>query len=464
MEDLSCTFSNLHHHHSHPSFHQNLADLQSAELGYQPAMESLEQCVSRGEDTASTASFPTLSSSSGVRRRSSADDRGFHTPSVTSVDGDVSMRGHPDRNGSFGGHYADVWFGACKKEKDWDVFQSCESPVDGLHDTRDGYSITNGGSYSLNYGTRDALRRKLSGNDYSYSQVSGDAKREAFHQTDANLNHCSNSKGSAGTFSDCSGDYCRRNSRGSDYYVEPEEDYSANCGSGKERNQAADVDVQWLNVSHLSRTEGRSRREGDPGPPPIHSSIGTYTQKLDSFSEAFLSQRKRRFPVISSGESSEQSWKSGPGNGEIPMAVKSRYNCGFDSHSYSPSSFYSSSGHVSLPSFPSPPSSSHIMSSVLSPPPTPHPPPSHSPPKMDSPISFGGNGHPLAQEEESFSTLQFFNTHLQALPPVVSSGMLWKFPLLPHCFPQSPGDPGSNENNMRSPHDVDYGNNTCKVS
>ncbi|GLD53648.1 transcriptional-regulating factor 1-like protein [Lates japonicus] len=205
---------------------------------------------------------------------------------------------------------------------------------------------------------------------------------------------------------------------------------------------------------------GRRGSNGGCLPQRSHITInsGTYTQKLDSFSEAFLSQRKRRFPVIPSGDS--QIWEFGVGRGESPGSVKSRHSCAFDSDSYLPPSSSSSPAHPSLPSFPSPPTSSQLMSSVLSPPPTPLPPPSHSPSKMDSPGAFGGTGHSVSQGGESLGTLQFFTSRIQSLPSV-PSGMIWKFPLLSHCFPQSSGDPNSSEGNLRSSHGADYGNVTA---
>ncbi|XP_042079067.1 uncharacterized protein LOC102311270 isoform X1 [Haplochromis burtoni] len=188
----------------------------------------------------------------------------------------------------------------------------------------------------------------------------------------------------------------------------------------------------------------------------------TYTQKLDSFSEAFLSQRKRRFPVIPGGDPSGQIWEFGVGRGETPGLVKSRQSCAFDSDSYLPPSSSSSSSPAhpsSLPSFPSPPTSSHFMPSVLSPPPTPLPPPPHSPSKMDSPSGYGGTGHSVSQGE-SLSMLQFFASRISSAPSVHSSGMIWKLPLLSHSFPQSSGDPGNIECNVRA-HGDDYGNMTA---
>ncbi|KAL7374420.1 hypothetical protein ABVT39_000308 [Epinephelus coioides] len=248
-------------------------------------------------------------------------------------------------------------------------------------------------------------------------------------------------------------------------------DGDANLGGhpdveSEDQLQPPEVEETWLSVSPSSQTgEGRWRGTADtttlasgclPQRSPLSTSSRTYTQKLDSFSEAFLSQRKRRFPVIPSGDSSGQNWQFGVGRGESPGLVKSRHSCVFDSDTYLPPSSSSSPAHPSPPSFPFPPTSSHIMSSVLSPPPTPLPPPSHSPSKMDSPSAFRDSGHSVSQGGESLGTLQFFTSHLQSLPSIHSSGMIWKFPLLPHSFPQSSGDPSIIK---RSSHGSDYGNN-----
>ncbi|XP_059211194.1 uncharacterized protein LOC131989864 [Centropristis striata] len=165
--------------------------------------------------------------------------------------------------------------------------------------------------------------------------------------------------------------------------------------------------------------------------------------------------------MIPSGDSSGPMWEFGVGRRESPGSIRSSHSCAFDSDSYLPPSSSSSPPHPSLPSLPSPPTSSHIMSSVLSPPPTPLPPPSHSPSKMDSPGAFGGTGHSVSQGGEPLGRLQFFTSHLQALPSIHSSGMIWKLPLLSHTFSQSSGDPSSIEGNLRPCHGSDYGNITA---
>ncbi|KAG7495526.1 hypothetical protein JOB18_001054 [Solea senegalensis] len=469
MDDHSSTqsFTNLHHHHHCPSFHLTLPSIQSPEVGYQPDLDPLEQYGSRGEESA--VSCPDLASSSGARRRGSENDRGFQSISASGLDEDGSLRGHLERDGGSGSHFVDSWYGGVKKEDDWEDGESCDSTADDFYRKGDCYSITNGSSYTLNCGSREGLRQKLGTNYNSYARANWDAKREIVYNREANVSYLtkqttSHSRSAAGGFNDNSAAYRRTDSRGSDHYLGREEDYGSRCVSGEDQNQAADSEGPWHNVPPYTQTgEGRWRGEADtitlastcpPQRSPITISSGTYTQKLDSFSEAFLSQRKKMFPMNHGEDSSGQIWEFGAGRGESPGLVKSRQSCGFDSDPYLLP--YSSPNHPSLPLFPSPPTSSHIMSSVLSPPPTPLPPPPHSPSKMDSPGSFGGSAHSVFQGEESLGTLQFFNSRLQSLPSVLSSGMMWKFPLLSHCFSQSPCDPNINEGNLRSPHGADY--------
>lgn len=463
MDERSSTqsFPNLHPHCHRSSFHL------SPEAGYlssQSALDSLEHYGSTEEE--STVSFPTSNTSSGGRRASGGGDRGFLNASGNGLDGDASLGGHADGTSRLGSHFADTWYGGSKKEDVWEDGESCESSADGFYGKGDCYGNTNNSFYTVNFGGEDGVRRKLRTNYNNYNQVSCEAKNEAVYGREANVSHFTKQSTSynrsAGSFRDSSVDYCRTDSKVSDNYLARDEDYGSSCGSGEDQLPPADVEGPWLSAS-IHTGDGRWKGAADtltlasgclPQRSPVNISGGTYTQKLDSFSEAFLSQRKRRFPVIPSGDSSGQMWEFGIGREESPGLVKSRHSCAFDSDSYLPPS--SSPAHPSLPSFPSPPTSSHLMSSVLSPPPTPLPPPSHSPSKMDSPSAFGGTGH--SQGGDSLGTLQFFASRLQSLPSVHTSGMIWKFPLLSHCFPQLPGDAGSNESNVRASHTGDYGN------
>ncbi|XP_035480071.2 uncharacterized protein LOC118300098 isoform X2 [Scophthalmus maximus] len=473
MDDGSSTqsFSSLHHPRHRPSFHLTLPSLQSLEAGYQPALGPLEQYGSREEES---ASYPSSGPSSGVRRGGSGVDSRFQNTSGGDLDGEASLRGHLERDGGLGSSFADTWYGGSKKEEVWDDGESCESTAEDLYSKGDCYSNTNGAFYSQNCGSEEELRRKLRADYNNYAQVSYEAKSETVYSREANVSHFttgSHDRSAAGSFSDSSVGYCRTDSRVSDTYSGREEDRGSSTGSGEDQLQPAEMEGPWLGVSPSGQTaDGRWRGEADavhlasgclPQRSPVIASGGMYTQKLDSFSEAFLSQRKRWFTVLPSGDSSGQAWDFGGGKEESPGLAKSRHSCSFDSDSYQPPSSFSSPAHRSLQSFPSPPASSHLMSSVLSPPPTPLPPPSHSPSKMDSPGACGGTAHSVSQGGESLGSLQFFTSHLQSLPSVHSSGMIWKFPLLSHCFPQSAGDPSSNEGNFRSSLGADYGNITA---
>lgn len=472
MDDGSSTqsFPNLHHHRPRPSFHLTLPSLQSPEVGYpssQPALDPLEQYGSRGEE--STTSFPTSSASSGGRRGSSGGVRCLLNTSGSGLDGDANLGGHLDGESGLGSHFADAWYSSIKKEEVWEDGESCESAANDFYSKGDCYSNANDVCYTMNCGSEEGLRRKLRAN-YNISQTGYNREADGSNFTKQTSSY---TRSAAGSCSDSSVDYFRTDSRVSDNYLGREEDYGSSCGSGEDQLQPAEVEGPWLSVSPSSQAgEGRWRGAADthtvatgclPQRSPIDISSGTYTQKLDSFSEAFLSQRKGRFPGIPSGDSSGQIWEFGVGRGESLGLVKSRHSCALDSDSYLPPSSSSSPAHPSLPSFPSPLTSSHLMSSVLSPPPTPLPPPSHSPSKMDSPSAFGGTGHSASQGGESLGTLQFFTSRFHPLPSVHSSGMIWKLPLLSHCLPQLSGDPSNIEGSLRSSHGSDYGSITGKV-
>ncbi|KAM6894208.1 uncharacterized protein PEZ65_021891 [Lycodopsis pacificus] len=475
MDDPSSTqsFPNLHHHRHRPSFHLTMPSLQSPEVGYQSSQSNLdpqEPYGSRGED--STNSFPTSSTSSGERRESGGGDRGFPNTSGSCLDGDANLGGHLHGESGIGSHFSDTWYSGSKKEEAWEDGENSESAADTFYRRGDCYSNANDVFYTVNCGSEEGVRRKLRA-DYNNYTHSGEAKGDAVYNREANVGHftkqtTSYARPATGSFSDSSVDY----SRVSDNYLGREEDYGSSCGSGEDQLQPAEVERPWLSASPSSQTgEARWRAKADsigfasvclPQRSPIGVSSVAYTQKLDSFSDAFLSQRKRRFPMIPGGDYPGQLWEFSVGRGESPGLVNSMHSCAFDSDSYLPPSSSSPPTHPSLLSFPSPPTSSHIMSSVLSPPPTPLPPPSHSPSKMDSPVAFVGTGHSVSQGGESLGALQFFASHHQSLPSVHSSGMIWKFPPLTHNFPQSAGDPGIIEVNLRPSHSTDYDNITVR--
>ncbi|KAM8897712.1 uncharacterized protein AB9W97_008978 isoform 2-T3 [Spinachia spinachia] len=449
MDDPSSTlsFTNLHHHRHRPSFHLTLPGLQSPEVGYpscQLSLDPQEQYGSRGEDP--TNSFPTIPSSGG-RKGSSGGDRGFPTKSGSALDGGANLGGHLDGGSSLSGHFSDTWYGGGKREDVWEDGENCESAEDNFYKRGHGYSKANDVFYSINSGSEEAVRRKLRADYNDYTQVSCEAKADTVHNREANDNHFTKQTTQWGSLSD-SVDY----SRLSDNYLGREEEYGSSCGSGEDQHQPAEVEGPWHGASLSSHTgEGRWRGAVDPIGPlggPV------YIQKLDSFSEAFLSQRRRRFPIVPGVDSSGQMWDFGTGRVHSPGSVKPGHSCTFDSDTRLPPSSSPPPTHPSLLSYPSPPTSSHIMSSVLSPPPTPLSPHSHSPYKIESPVPFGSSGHSVSQGGGSLGALQFFTPHLQSLPSVHSSGMIWKFPQQTVGYPQSPGD-------QRPSYGGDYGNVPC---
>ncbi|XP_068164342.1 transcriptional-regulating factor 1-like isoform X2 [Antennarius striatus] len=220
------------------------------------------------------------------------------------------------------------------------------------------------------------------------SYASYEARSKEFYDREANVSHLAG---------DCSqpdlSDYLGR-----------EEDLGSSCGSGEDQIQSAGgVEEPWI-----SDSASFQRRRGVAS-----------TQKLDSFSEAFLPQRRKTFSLVPSGESSASLWES----------------LGFNPDSYVPPSSSSS------PIFPSPPASSHLMPSVLSPPPTPRPPPALSP------VAFRATGHPSSHGGDSVDALQFFTSHLQALPSIYSSGTMWAL---------ASGDPHITGGDLRSGHGGDF--------
>ncbi|XP_028998729.1 transcriptional-regulating factor 1-like [Betta splendens] len=442
------SFPNLHSHRHHPSYHLGVQSPEAGYLSSQSALDSLEPYANRGEESA--PSFPTSNTSSGGRKGSSAGERGFLSTTGSSVGEEAGLGGHLDGPGRLSSHYGDPWYGVSKKEDVWEDGESCGSSADDFNGNTSNlfYSVNCGGEEG-----RSKLRANYTSN--TYAQVNCEVKSEPLYSEEANAGHftkqCGSYNRSAGSFSDSSVDYCRTDLKGADF-LGREEDYGSSCGSGEEQLPSADAEGPWL-PSPLVQS-GEERWRGAAGCPPQR----IYPQKLDSFSEAFLSQRKRRFPFIPGGDGAGQMWDFGVGRGDNPGLPKSRHSCAFDSDAYLPPSSSPSPGHPSLPSFPSPSASSHLISSVLSPPPTPLPPPSHSPSKMDSPGAFGGTGHSVPQGGDPLGTLQFFTSRLPSLPSVHNAGMIWKIPMLSHCYPQTSDDLGSGDGNLRPSHGGDFEN------
>ncbi|XP_024861309.1 uncharacterized protein LOC108234834 isoform X2 [Kryptolebias marmoratus] len=469
MEDRSPTqsFSNLQHHRHRPAFPLTVHSFQSSDVGYpasQPGPDSLEQYGSRGEE------FLTSNPSSGPRKGSSGSDRVFLTAGGGSLEGDASIGGHFGGDSRLGGHFDDSWYG---RKGIWEDGEHGESAAEDFHGKGNCYGNTNDVFCTMSCATQEGDRWRIRSNNNSY--VSWEAKSD--YNKEANASHLAKqtaayNRGGAGSFND------RAESKMADHYLGGEEDYGSSCGSGEDQLQPADAEASWLSVSPTGEAEVRGQAGGRwRGPANVHglssgygpqsSPVGldsrTYTQKLDSFSDAFLSQRKMRFQAAPSENSPAQIWENGVGRGESAGLIKSRQSCAFDSDSYlPPSSSSSSPACLSLPSFPSPPASSHLMSSVLSPPPTPLPPPSHSPSKTDSPSSQGGAGPSVPQGGESLGGgLQFFPSRIHPLPSAPASGMIWKFPLLSHCFPQPSVDLSDTERSMRSSQGDDSGGVTA---
>ncbi|MEQ2214677.1 hypothetical protein XENOCAPTIV_016207, partial [Xenoophorus captivus] len=441
MEGRSSTqsFSNLQHHRHRPSsFPLTLSGFQGPDAGYptsHSAQDSQDQHGGRGEE--STASFLASNSSTGVRRGSSGSDRVFFTTSGSSLDGDAGLGGHFGGESRLVSHFDDSWY---SKKGIWYDGESGGSAADDFHSKSDCYSNTNDVFCTMNCAAEEGDRWRIRSN-YNYGQSEAVCSRE----------------GSMSHFSKQAVSYNRTDSKMSDHYVGGEEDYGSSCGSGEDQLHPAEAEGSWLTVSPTGDAEIKGQAEGRWRGPDTHS-LGSgspvginsraYTQKLDSFSEAFLPQRRRKFQ-IPLDRGSGQIWENGLGRGESSGSVKLRQSCAFD-----PDTYLHPSSSSLLSSFPSPPTSSHLMSSVLSPPPTPLPPSSQSPSKEDSPSAQGGTGHVVSQGGESLGGLQFFPPRIQ------SSGMIWKFPLLSHCFPQLSADPSDSESSLRCSQGDEAGNVT----
>lgn len=435
MDDQSSNQSfPSHHHRHHPFLHITLPGLQSPKQGYvsPPAVDLLEQYEGREKEFAS--SFMTTGSSPDMRRMSGGCERALLSPNV---DGGRILGGNLDHEVGLEDHFVDSWYSTVKKEGDvWEDDKSFTSTGDDYdYCNRIGY----GAASDAFLANADGMRCKVKGASNIYSQCSFEAKAETAYDKEARTSN----RGLAGSISDNSLDYCRTESRVSDNYLSREEDYGSSCGSGEDHFQPAEIgEGRWKGDTLASASECHQ--------PQRSPACGTYPQKLDSFSDAFLRQRKKMFPVISSGDCSGLGWDFGPRAAESPGSAKSRHSCTFDLDSYLPAISSSSPAHPSsLASFPSPPTPSHLMSSVLSPPPTPRPAPSYSPSKNDYPGIFRSAGHSVVQGGEAISALQFFTPHLQPLPPIHNSGMILKLPLVSHSYPQSSASLSNMKSNLK---------------
>ncbi|XP_028331089.1 transcriptional-regulating factor 1-like isoform X2 [Gouania willdenowi] len=376
MEKQSPTSSvpNIDHRHHHPSSPFSLLCHQSDDPCYpssQPEDNNTLEMFGTGgeeeeeEEEAGNALQASNTSCWGMRENSGGN-QGFQSSSGRSSDREASVGGHFDGDSGLSSHFEDSWFGNGKSQV-W---------VDGF-DNKDG----------------------------SYSCVSKNGFRQKIMNASSScISYCTNA------------DYYQSDSHVSGY------------GSrfGEDQFQSADLDGSWFRSSVHEQNDWRGTGNSTGCLPQKWSTGKSYNQKLDSFSDAFLSQRKRGCLMIPSGN---PNWESS----ETPGEVRS-------SDSYPPPSL-SSPVLPSLQSFPSTPTLSHPVPSVLSPPPTPLPPPSYSPSKMDSPVASPG--------KESHGT-QFFTPHLQSTQMVHSSGTMWRFPQF-----------GQESCSLRASHGQDYGSITA---
>lgn len=413
MSDHSSTqsFSSHHHQHHHqlPSCHLTLHNLQGPELGYppsQPAPEPLEEHGSRDEDSATP--FLISNPSPGGRRVRGGGDRGLLNTSSGSLNGDANAGGHLDGELGASSHFPHTYdFYTSKREDIWEDGESFDSAAECFYSKGNSCVKENEVFHIMNPNIEEIRQNfRADKSEANMSQQTAPFTRSA-------------SDGQ---------EHCRTNSTMSDNYAGRDEDYGSSCGSGEDHLQPAEIEGPWFSAS-----PSRGPADTHTGDPAQHSPVsigsGTYPQKLDSFSDAFLSQRKGRFPIIPQDDSGGQIWEFGKGGS--PRLDSLRQSCAFDPDPYLPPASASSPFHSSFASFPSPSTSSPLVSAVLSPPPTPRPPPSFSP------AAFGGTGHSTSHGGESLGALQFFASYSQSLPSVQTSGMIWKLPLMAHNFSPS---------------------------
>ncbi|KAK7909874.1 hypothetical protein WMY93_014558 [Mugilogobius chulae] len=375
MDDCSPThaFPNLH---LPQPFHIVLPNHHSSEPGYSSAQPPLPL---PSQDDQALSCFPTFDDDQ--REICNVAERSHL--SANSLDEDFNI----------GGHFEDEERHSWYNQKDtWDG--NIESPTDDYYTKANCYR---GHRSATSYNSCSQLTHNRKANA-SYAPKHATYFRDAAH-----------SSGNIGL------DYSRINSVSSDV---DREDFGSSRGLNEEQSSEVNTNP-WLTGENIWREEQSITPQKSLGP-----NSRTYTQKLDSFSDAFMSQTKRRLPVITTADA--QFWDN---------TVRPRLSCSLDSDSSSPS----------LPSFPSPPTSN-----LLSPPPTPLTPASHSPSKVDSPGAGGLSLHGGVQAGEAVGPIQFFPVRPQSLLGPNSPGMVWRFPLLSHCFPQLSGESSSSECNARA--------------
>lgn len=431
--------SSHHHHHQLPPCHLTLHNLQGADLAYPSSLlvlDPLEEHGGREEDAAT--SFLISSPSPGGRRMRTRIDRGLLNTSSTSLNEDANLGGHKDGEIGTNSHFADTYsYRTGKRDDIWEDEESFDSAKEYFYSTGNGCIKVNDVFHTMNQNGNEGIRQKFRA-DKTEASMS--------RQTAPFIRSASDGQ-----------EYCRTNSNVSDNYVGRDEDYGSSCGSGEDHLQPAEIEATWFSPSPsrgLEETHTRDRTQHSP----VSIGSGTCPQKLDSFSEAFLSQRKGRFPMIPSDDSGRQIWEFVRGGS--PTLGGFRQSCTFDPDSYLPPTSSSSPFHYCHAFFPSPPTSSSLVSAVLSPPPTPRPPPSFSPPKVDSHATFLGSGQSMSHGGEPLGALQFFPSYPQTLPSVHTPGMIRKLPLMTHNFSQlstvkveCDGDFSNSKDNLRSTND-----------
>lgn len=409
-----------HHHHQLSPCHLTLHNLQGPELAYpssQMVLDPLEEHGGREEDSAT--SFLISSPSPGERRMRTGSDRGLLNTSSTSLNRDANLGGHLAEEIGTSSHFADPYGNRRSKREDiWEDEESFDSTTEYFYSTGNGCIKVNDVFHIMNQNSNEGIRQKFRA-DKTEASIS--------RQTAPFIRSASDGQ-----------EYCRTNSNVRNNYVGRDEDYGSSCGSGEDHLQPVEIEETWFSPSPSRGLAETLTRDGTQHS-PVSIGSGTCPQRLDSFSEAFLSQRKGRFPMIPSDDSGRQ--------------ISS---CTFDPDSYLPPTSSSSPFHYSYASFPSPPTTSSLVSAVLSPPPTPRPPPSFSPTKVDS-RAFLGPGQSMPHGGEPLGTLQFFSSYPQTLPSVHTPGMIWKLPLMTHNFSQSStvkvecdGDFSNSKDNLRS--------------
>lgn len=383
-----------------PPCHLALPALQAPGLGYpssQEPPEPLEDHESREEDSA-TSFLMSSPSPGGQRERSWGDRRLLAT---SSLNGDANLGGEPGASGQFPHTFE---YCASKREDLWEDGESFDSAAESFYPKENGCRRESEVFHVMTANV-EGIRR-----DFSADHTEASASQHATPFTRS---------ASDGP------EFCRTSSTVSDHYAGRDEDFGSSCGSGEDHLQPAEMEGPWFGTSPSRGAAGTL--SGDLAQhSPVSIGGGTYPQKLDSFSDAFLTQRRGRFPIIPCDDPGGQIWEFGKVRSS--RLDGSSQSCALEPDPYLPPASASSPFHSSFASFPSPSTSSPLVSAVLSPPPTPRPPPSFSP------AAFGGSGQSTSHGGDPLGTLQFFAPYSPSLPSVQPSPMIWKLPVVAHSF------------------------------